>query len=61
MSNLLRRVMIGLAALLLLGYVGIFIGVALKTGTYEPLEFLFIPLPIPFLFIWTQASREEDL
>lgn len=53
--------MIGLAALLLLGYVGIFIGVALKTGTYEPLEFLFIPLPIPFLFIWTQASREEDL
>lgn len=61
MSNLLKRWMIVLVAVLLFGYAGVFVGVALKTGTYEPLQFLLIPLPIPFLFIWSQVSREEDL
>lgn len=61
MSRIFKSGVIALAVVLLLAYVGVFVGIALKTGTYEPLQFLLIPLPIPFLFVWSQASREEDL
>ncbi|MCS6886119.1 MAG: hypothetical protein RMM17_13395 [Acidobacteriota bacterium] len=55
------RTLKALFSLVLAIYAAVFIALSMKTGIYETLAFLFIPLPLPLLLVWSRSRKEEDL